>query len=170
MPVRKLRNKTLVDAISQQDIEIKDQLRVELRAFGFDQMHWYEIVTAEWKRKPSFTVLVFVSKSEMGYTVQAIGRNAEIWRYVDEGTEPHTIRPKGNYPLRFRGGYSARTAPVARFNVGSGESSGAWVSTYGVQHPGSEAREFSKTYITTNKLEFQRRMNNAVRRAIRRLR
>ena len=169
MAVRRIRNQKLADALRQQDIQIKDQLRVELRAFGFDQAHWFEIVTAEWKRKPSFNVVTFVSKSEMGYKVQAIGKNAEIWGYVDEGTKPHIIQPKGNYPLKFRGGYSARTAPVARFNVGNGEASGQWVSTYFVQHPGSEAREFSKTYITTNKLEFQHRMNNAIRRAIRRL-
>lgn len=145
------------------------ELSDELTELGNDQKQYFEEVTSDWKRKPTFKVLTIITPTELGYAVIATGENSDIWRYVDEGTQPHIIRPKSpDKPLAFRGNYSARTAPVAKAHVGSGTSSGAWVKTFVVFHPGNDARLFAETYIADNTMERRRRIENALRRAIRR--
>lgn len=67
----------------------------------------------------------------------------KIWFYVDEGTKPHLIFPKPGKMLAFKPKYSARTRPIANFNVGTGESSGSTVFSKGVAHPGTKARKFA---------------------------
>lgn len=144
-------------------------LAEELTELGNDQKDYFEAVTSDWKRKPNFKVLTIITPTELGYAVIAIGENSDIWQYVDEGTRPHIIRPKSpEKPLAFRGNYSARTAPIAKAHVGSGQSSGAWVKTFVVFHPGSDARLFAETYLKDNTTERRRRIENALRRAIRR--
>lgn len=88
-----------------------------------------------WEHKPEFRI----EKRENG---AAVGTDDDIFRYVDEGTRPHTIRARRAKVLRFMAGARAKTTPGS-LRSGSG---GGGEATFrrSVQHPGSKARGFSK--------------------------
>ena len=103
-----------------------------------------ESTTRTWKHKPKFAVIV--EENATLYSVFA-GTNDDIYRYVDQGTKPHDIKPKRSKYLRFSGGYQAKTR-VGIIGSQDGGSSGDPVFSKGVHHPGTKARNF---IITINK-------------------
>jgi len=151
---------------------MKREILTELNNIGSDMRDYYQDVTASWKTKTTFNVYLKVTPELISVYVDP---KSDIFRYVDEGTgqraggSAYIIRPKRpGYPLRFRGGYNARTQPVARYDVGDGTSSGNYVSTYEVLHPGITPREFTKTAQENIKRRFKRDIENALRRGARR--
>lgn len=104
-------------------------------------------VTKTWENKVVFRVQ---EKQERGVTkFQIVAEGSEdalrIFGYVDKGTKPHRIEPKtAEGVLSFWTRFEPRTAPVAKADVGSGRSWGEIVWVRGVDHPGSEAREFTE--------------------------
>jgi len=83
---------------------------------------------------------------------------------------------KGPYPipkiivpgkfLRFRTGYSARTAPIAKFNVGTGMANGGWVTKKQVMHPGIKKRKFMETFLEDMTPPLERRVQTRITNAI----
>lgn len=74
-----------------------------------------------------------------------IGTTDEIYRYVNEGTRPHTIAPKraGGRLRFFRGGFKAKSR-VGYIDSYAGKSANkdlTWAKI--VHHPGTKARNFS---------------------------
>lgn len=103
-------------------------------------------VVKKWRHKPTFEDDKFVSKNRIELTIKPKGRNAKQFNFVDKGTKGPYIIHAVNVPrLKFQVGYSARTAPVAKYNVGSGRRFGAWASPKTVIHPGIKARKFIET-------------------------
>lgn len=97
--------------------------------------------TSTWKSKPVFESLVEIGAKELTLMV---GTDDPIYGYVDRGTRAHAIRPRGNYPLRFRAGYTAKTKPgFLRSFAGGTHKASAWVSKWEVWHPGNKARGFT---------------------------
>lgn len=123
----------------------------------------------EWTNKPDFGETVYTSEDLIEFTIKPKGNKkvVKIFEYVDLGTKPHIIMPKikGTY-LKFRGGYSARTMPVAKYNVGVGRSFGQWVSAMQVNHPGNKPRKFLETYLDELAPTFQQRVQLEINRAI----
>lgn len=73
-----------------------------------------------------------------------VGTEDEVFQYVDEGTEPHTIAPKPGNALRFYAGGAPKSTPHI---IGSnpGRRGDQLVFTRKpVHHPGTEAREFTE--------------------------
>lgn len=139
-----------------------------LRDTGYRLKARHEDVVRDWRHKPKFVVAYTIRPDYLHVHVYADGKNAKIWRYVDEGTRPHKIVPRNpNGFLKFQAGYSARTAATAKYRVGSGRASGAWVQKREVNHPGNEAREFTETFSEEEAPEFRRNMENAFRRGLR---
>lgn len=106
--------------------------------------------TREWKHKVDFGETVTITPDIIDVLIKPTGRNVKIFQYVDKGTRgPYPI-PKVLVPgkfIRFQTGYSARTAPVAKYNVGTGQHFGNWVNKQQVQHPGIKPRKFLETYM-----------------------
>jgi hypothetical protein len=101
-------------------------------------------VVRDWQTDVDFAALPSQRREAYLYEIKAIGAGAQIFVYVDQGTEPHEIRPtKPGGVLAFRTGYSAKTAPVAQHAVGTGKATGAHVVATVVHHPGTEARQFT---------------------------
>jgi len=124
-------------------------------------------VVRDWSHKVDFDDTIVVTKSRMELTIKPKGRNVKIFGYVDKGTKgPYIIAAKNAPRLKFRTGYSARTAPVNKFNQGSGQSFGSWVSTKTTIHPGIKPRKFIETI--TNELipSLQDRVNSQVTKAL----
>lgn len=98
-----------------------------------------ESTTRTWEHKPKFAI--FVEENATAFAVFA-GTNDPIYRYVDEGTKPHDIKPKRSKYLKFSSIYR----PKGRTGViGSqeGGSSGDDVFSQGVHHPGFAGRHFT---------------------------
>lgn len=95
----------------------------------------FEQATRTWNHKPGFKITRDADST-------SVGTDDEIFGYVDGGTRPHDIRPRGKR-LKFQGGFKAKTTPGS-LRSGSGGSSGAFVFAKVVHHPGTKARNFSK--------------------------
>lgn len=74
--------------------------------------------------------------------LQPRSKEAQIWRYLDEGTKAHEIRPRKAKALRFQTGYKAGSRPNS-LNVGTSKKSGPEVFRKRVRHPGFAARNWS---------------------------
>lgn len=133
---------------------------------GVELQNEHRKVIRDWTHKPGFRVQS--SRKPGLYTIKIVptGRYAPIYGYVDKGTKPHIIAAKNVPLLHFQTGYSARTAPVAKYNQGTGTASGAWVAKAQVNHPGTEAREFSKTFLEELSPTFGERIMAAIKLGI----
>ena len=157
----------LVKQIKPSKLSI-DQVRLELlnelRKQGTKVKADFEKTVATWKKKPKFQVLI--SLKQPGPTL-LVGTNDVIYKYVDEGTRSHIIMA-GAYTgksnkrvLAFRSGYKAKTKPKT-ISSSSGGSFGPMVFTPSVRHPGTKAREFSKTIQKKNSKSFKKAMQDAM--------
>lgn len=123
----------------------------------------------EWKNKPDFGETVYNGLDRIEFVIKPKGnkRVIQIFQYVDKGTKPHIIMPKiKGGMLKFRLGYSARTMPVAKYNIGTGQSFGAWVTKQQVFHPGSKPRNFLEHYLKELIPSFQQRIQMEINKAI----
>lgn len=136
-------------------------------AVATDSRAYYQKVTSTWKHKPTFQVKSNFSNPRLYWAeCRPLGANALIFAYVDLGTKAHEIKPKkAGGRLAFQKGYRARTAPIARYNVGSGKAYGKWVHAKKVHHPGTKARQFSTAYIHRLAPPFVNRIQAALERA-----
>lgn len=125
--------------------------------------------TREWKHRVDFGETVTIDPLIIEVLIKPTGRNVKIFQYVDKGTKgPYPI-PKVVVPgrmLRFQVGYSARTMPVAKYNVGTGTHFGAWVSKAQVMHPGVKPRKFLETYMDELLPSLQRRVQDEINRIL----
>ena len=124
-----------------------------------------------WRRKPTFRV-----DAQVRPTLVRIegGTNDPIYGYVDLGTRPHIIEPKGEgYPLRFQSAYQAKTIPGVLASRPGGPS-GRMVHAYRVRHPGNRPRRFSamiaQKTIEAVRSGLAKRFGEAVRRGFQRIR
>lgn len=100
----------------------------------------YRRTTSNWEHRPEFIYTVEASGTVV---VMEAGTNDEIYTYVDLGTRPHTITPRGPWMLRFQEGYKPKTKPGA-LRSGRGGPTGAFVRAKSVEHPGIKPRGFTK--------------------------
>ena len=126
----------------------------------------HEIIVAPWEHKPKFQSRKYIKPQFIAVNVFPTGDNAKIWRFVDEGTKPHIIKAKNAPRLIFQTGYVSKTlAKPARTVSGGGYTTGPIISKPVVNHPGNEAREFTKIIAEDIQPEFEKEMENAFRRA-----
>lgn len=140
----------LAKAIKPAKLKVKEMrlaLLNPLHKMQKELLRDYQETTASWEHKVEFESAVSLALG--GATVSVI-TNDDIYRYVDEGTKPHEIWA-GIYTglsdkttLAFPSGFLPKTQPGV-IGSGPGASSGPTVFTPYVQHPGTEAREFSLT-------------------------
>jgi len=138
----------------------------ELRDTGLEMRTSHEHVVREWTHKPTFKAEVNEQRYLKTVKIKVKGKNADIWTFVDKGTKPHEIAAKNVPFLKFQSGYSARTAPVAKFNQGTGQKFGAWVQKQVVHHPGNEARKFTETILKELSPPIEDRIQAAVKRGL----
>ncbi|MBA3867775.1 MAG: hypothetical protein H0X30_01325 [Anaerolineae bacterium] len=122
-----------------------------------------ESTTRTWKHKPKFAVVV--GENAAAYVVFA-GTNDQIYRYVDEGTKPHDIKPKRSKFLRFSSGYTAKGKTGV---IGSqpGGSSGDNVFSQGVHHPGFAGRHFTVLIAKRRQKTMEQEMSQALAKVAR---
>jgi hypothetical protein len=130
----------------------------------------HQVVVRDWEHKPKFQTRKDIRPDKITMTVFPTGDNAKIYTFVDQGTKPHVIEAKKAPRLAFQTGYKAKTlARPARTVSGGGKASGPVVFAKKVNHPGSEAREFSKTIAEDIKPDFKRIIENTFRQVSKQL-
>ena len=110
----------------------------------------FRAATDTWEHKPEFKV--FGPHLRDGDLVIEVLPTSygDIWNYVDQGTDPHTIVPrKQGYPLRFQSGYTAKTQRFTMYSR-SGGKSGPVVAAWGVEHPGIKPRHFTQLTVANH--------------------
>ena len=151
---------------------VYEEVALELEAHGQLETAKRRKVTRTWGEgsRPTFGWAVYKEPARL--TLEGTIKKGQIYRWVDEGTDgPYPILPKNpEGRLIFQTGYSAKTAPIAKFDQGTGTASGDWVSSQGVMHPGITAREFEKTFSKQFKPVLTRAIDQAIRRGLRRKR
>lgn len=125
----------------------------------------YRKTVATWANKPKFEVLTDTTGGSLIIIVGPTGNADAVKHFVwtDEGTKPHIIRAKNAPRLAFRTGFTAKTK--ARV-IGSGQSSvsGELTRPLVVNHPGTEAREFTQTIMSaTRRKRIAKRLIDAAR-------
>jgi hypothetical protein len=146
----------------------EDDMRLALlngmRKFGTIVKKEYEKTVTTWNQKPKFDSIVSLAGGDLTLVtgVSGGGAGADHWRYVNEGTRPHVILPKGDYPLAFQSGYNAKTTP-GLISSKAGGSYGDVVYARGVMHPGTEARNFDEVIGKEMEPRFKRAMEQTMR-------
>lgn len=131
-----------------------------------DLIALHEKRAVNWKNKPEFDARKFISLDSIKVNVFPVGENADIWRYVSEGTPPHAIT--GNPFLVFiAGSYSPKTRPGNVYGGAGTVTGGSFVRVQTVRHPGNEPRNFPFYIKIEYAPTFSDDMSNAFRRGIR---
>lgn len=169
MPQRDIRSALRQRIVATEQYALDELARVATEA-GQVLTKQHRRVVQRWSTgKPVFAYRVTVKPTYVRVTVFPRGPYAQRYKYVDLGTKgPYVIRAKHKPYLHFQGGYDAKTAPGAKYNVGLGGNTGNWAKKKQVVHPGIQARGFSEKFNKEVLIGFRRDINNALRRAIRR--
>lgn len=107
-----------------------------------------------WRDEPTFTI------DSPRDNERVIGTDDERYGYVDDGTRPHVIVARGKV-LKFAPGGTAKTRPRV-IGSGAGSRGGAIVFRPRVQHPGTEARDFSETIGEQAEQELAKNMQREI--------
>jgi len=160
-----------LDSIVRQEIEkaMDSQVKPSL-------VRSHEKIVEDWEHKPGFAARKYIEPKRIRVAVFPTGEHKKIWYYVDRGTRPHKMPAVSGKLMVFRAGgtYVPKTmAKPARTVSGGGRvEGGEKVFTYKRKefvHPGNEGRQFSETIARDLKPDFQIWINNAFRRAARRV-
>jgi len=133
----------------------------------------HELVVRSWKHKPGFQSRKFIRPDSISINVFPTGKNKDIYKFVDQGTKPHTITAKSAPNLKFPWGGKGSYVPKTKAKPARTVSSGGYVKNpktiyvKKVNHPGTEAREFSKTIAKDIVPDFRRIIENTFRQVAR---
>jgi len=120
----------------------------------------YGVTTRTWTNKPEFKI------DKPNEDTRIVSTDSKIFKFVDEGTRPHIIRPRKGGRLSWMGtAYRAKTTPGV---IGSkqGGNNNTIVYTKVVQHPGTEARKLTLAIRTKWSKEMAVRVEKALADAV----
>lgn len=142
-----------------------------LRKEGRAQVKELKKTTGTWTNKPEFEFKISLKRQTQLASVRSFPTGDEkavqIWNWGNEGTEKHEIKSKqpGVYPLKFiwggKGSYQAKTSPGI-VGSSSGGPTGDVVRFTKVQHPGTEAREWTLAIVNQRRKPFTKLIVDAV--------
>jgi hypothetical protein len=127
----------------------------------------FKSVVLNWDHKPKFIAKMGDKGGDFVLSVRPAGREAQKWRWVSRGTKgPYKIRAKNVPTLAFKTNYKPKTKPGYVFG-GPGIATGPWRNPVEVEHPGIEPRLFEEHIAERFGPQYRRRINNLIRREIR---
>ena len=124
---------------------------------------------ANWDHKPDFRGKSKVTIDALIIDMFPTGPNKKYWEWNVRGTRAHKIRAKRAPSLAFNLGYQPKTSARPYYYGGPGTASGPLVFAKEVNHPGTEPRPHVEVIKQQNKSWYSKTMENAWRRAIRKL-
>jgi hypothetical protein len=96
----------------------------------------FDVTTQTWRSRPTFTI---ASPSEF---VREISTDDDVYAMLNEGTQPHVIRPHGRI-LKFTVPFRSKTVPGKIYSR-QGSKGNTPVVARVVHHPGTAARYWNK--------------------------
>lgn len=132
----------------------------------------HKIIVADWEHKPDFGTKKYITAEQIAVSIFPTGENAKIWTFVDQGTKAHPIpkspMPPGKFlvfPWGGPGSYVSKTlARPARTVKGGGYVKNPTLQfRKQVNHPGTQAREFTPEIAEDIKPDFQKTIENTFR-------
>lgn len=167
--------KSIKPATQFKSSSFRQELRAAAEAMAPKIQKDFQKTTRTWKHKVEFTRMVTVGNPAGGSLTKKVTGSAsgvsvevstddEIYGYVDEGTRKHVIKARRAPYLQFRYPTKAKTKPRV---IGStaGKVGNNFASRKQVMHPGTAAREFSKTIRVKWTPQFRKEMDAALKRA-----
>lgn len=119
----------------------------------------YEKTVKSWTKKPKFSQKTSVKGGNLAVRVFT---TSAIYGYVDRGTHPHPISAVNVPLLKFQNQYRPKTVPGVIGSSNSPGKTGDWVSKRQVNHPGNEARRFTKIIAKQTQKELQTNVSQAM--------
>jgi len=169
--LRSIRSKKRQAAIQDlEGITRKEIEKVLAERVGPSLRKSFVIITKNWKHKPVWRLTKKFKPDSVGVNVAPTGKNKKIWIFVDKGTKSHPIEAKKGKSLAFnwggKGSYKSKTLsnPARTVSGGGKVVDGSMVFPKKVNHPGSKARNFTKTIAKDIEPSFKREIENAFRR------
>lgn len=96
----------------------------------------FNVTTQTWGERPEFAI----DKVKDG---RAVYTTDPKYKFVNDGTKPHTIAPRNGKVLIFGGpGFKAKTTPGVIGSKAGKKGKGQIITPKPVQHPGTQARGF----------------------------
>lgn len=129
----------------------------------------HELIVVDWEHKPKFAARKYIEPNRIAVSVYPTGQYANIWFYVNFGTKPHKIAARNApmlvFPWGGPGSYVSKTlAKPARTVRGGGYVKNPTLQfRKQVNHPGTQAREFTKELAEDFKPEFKKTIENTFR-------
>lgn len=114
--------------------------------------------TSTWQTKVAFQIKAIANG-------RTISTSNEIYGYVSGGTRPHVIRAKNARYLNFPSASSPKTSPGS-LDSGAGSRGPADTFRRQVFHPGTEARKFDEAAAKIARVEYPKRMQEAVKQGV----
>ena len=123
-----------------------------------EAMQEFQGTTATWKHPVKFTIQ---RKSKGSADIVTTDK---IYGYVDQGTRPHIIKPKRpGYPLRFNtAGFRPKTAVRQLGSSAGSPAKPPEAHAMEVQHPGTDAREFTEVIANKSQARLKRRVDKVL--------
>lgn len=117
----------------------------------------FGVTTRTWDNKPEF-----IRKVDTSNFTAVVYTESQIYFWLNGGTAPHIIRPKGKRPLTFWAGYRAKTTVRVIGSRKGGVTGNTIVYTRLVQHPGTEARHWDEEIANKWRKEFPTTLQRAI--------
>ena len=86
---------------------------------------------------------------KMEMAIYSVGTSKKYGPSMEYGSKPHSITPNGPYPLKF-----------------FWEKKGRWVSTYKVDHPGTEAQPFLRPALNKHRSDLVENISDEIQKVI----
>lgn len=179
MPSKRIRS-TIRQSLIRLDTMLQSELNETMWQAGLTLKKDFQNVTSNWRNRPTFTINTVIGVDEIAVRITPSRNKAGmIWNWLDQGTgrwgkrkSAYPIKPKPpNTTLAFQTGYSPKTAVGSKGLQGYGgigRATGGWVRVKEVMHPGIKPRKFGIAFTAKMKPSLKVRIDNAIRRAIRR--
>lgn len=119
-----------------------------------------QATTRTWQHKPAFDITTTMTGDS--YNTVA-GTDSDIYKWVSEGTKPHTIRAKRSPYLIFQGGYKPKTkVGIINSYDGGRDANGEWFRKKQVQHPGFPGRQFIAKIAARRQVTMEQEVSQAI--------
>ena len=136
----------------------------------------FKDIVANWSNRPDFQTRTNLNQDSITLSVFPAGdaKAKQIWTWNVEGTKPHPIAAKNApflvFPWGGKGSYMAKTGPGGSWYGGPGTVANAQiVRMRQVMHPGTKPRDWPKVIREQQQGFYSRSVENAWRRALRRI-
>lgn len=165
--------KAIKPAIPFKSSIFRDEIKAAAAKMEKEILKDFQKTTATWEHKGKFNAEVKAGGDPSTGSGGGVGIDVttkdKVYGYVDAGTKRHLIKAKrrGKRLLAFRTGGRPKTKPRV---IGSTQGRKGTKQAFAkvVHHPGTKAREFSKTIGKKWQLQFRKEMDAAIKRAAKR--